>query len=171
MRKYVLTGGPCAGKTTVLNILSKRGYMVLEETARVIIEKEVAEGSDILPWKNAKAFQEKVAWKQLRKEVFAPRSPILFLDRGIIDGYGYSILEKVTAPKVISWFGKNRYDKVFLLEPLPFYELDESRMEDQAFAYAVHEEIRKAYVHFGHDIILVPVLPPEERTDFILERI
>ncbi|MCX6735568.1 MAG: ATP-binding protein [Candidatus Parcubacteria bacterium] len=171
MKRYVLTGGPCAGKTTVINILAERGYAVLDETARVVIEKEVAKGSDVLPWKNAKKFQETVAWKQLWKEVFAPRNSVLFLDRGIIDGYGYSIMEKVPVPKVISWFGKNRYDTVFLLDPLPFYELDESRMEDQNFAYAVHEEIRKAYVHFGYEVISVPILPPEERTDFVLRNL
>ena len=170
MRRYVLTGGPCAGKTTVLNILMGRGYAVLTETARVIIEKEVAKGSDVLPWKDPKKFQEAVARKQLWQEFFAKRSEVLFLDRGVVDGAGYAVLEKVATPKIITWFGKNRYDKIFLLDPLPFYELDDSRMEDQAFAYAVHEEIRKAYIRFGYEVIPVPVLPPEERTDFILER-
>ena len=31
MRKYVLTGGACSGKTTLIGELKKRGYNVLEE--------------------------------------------------------------------------------------------------------------------------------------------
>ena len=171
MCRYVLTGGPCAGKTTTLNILALRGYRIVSETAREIIEKEVAKGSDVLPWKNPKKFQEAVAWKQLQKEFFVSRDMPIFFDRGLNDGYGYSVLEKVTPPKIITWFGKNRYDKIFLLDPLPFYELDDSRMEDQSFAYAVHEEIRKAYIRFGYGVIIVPVLPPKERAHFIVERL
>ncbi len=171
MCRYVLTGGPCAGKTTTLKVLALRGYGILTETAREIIEKEVAKGSDVLPWKNQKKFQEAVAWKQLWKEFFVDNDIPIFLDRGLNDGYGYSVLEKVTVPKIITWFGKNRYDKIFLLDPLPFYELDNSRTENQSFAYAVHEEIRKAYIRFGYDIIIVPVLPTEERANFIIERL
>ena len=41
MKRYVLTGGPCSGKTTVLNILAKCGYPVVPELAREMIEKEI----------------------------------------------------------------------------------------------------------------------------------
>jgi len=171
MKRYVLTGGPCAGKTTVLNILAERGYAILPELAREIIDKEAAKGSDILPWINPKKFQQVIAWKQFWREFFAKRYGVLFLDRGLIDGYGYAVLEKVTIPKTITLFGKFRYDKIFLLDPVPFYETDGSRIEDRDFARAVHEEIRKAYVRFGYEVIAVPMMTPEERTDFILERI
>jgi predicted ATPase len=38
IKKYVLTGGPGTGKTTVLEILSLRGYNIISETAREIIK-------------------------------------------------------------------------------------------------------------------------------------
>ncbi len=51
MKKYVLTGGPSVGKITVIEILAKRGYKILPEVARMIIEEERIKGTDILPWK------------------------------------------------------------------------------------------------------------------------
>ena len=171
MKRYVLTGGPCAGKTTIIDILAKRGYAILPELARDLIEKEMAKGSDVLPWKNAKKFQEIVAWKQWRREFFAPQSEALFLDRGLIDGYGYAVLEKVTIPKIITLFGKGRYDKIFLLDPIPSYQTDGSRIEDRNFARAVHEEIRKAYVRFGYEVIAVPMMTPNERVEFVLRNL
>ncbi|MFA5831185.1 MAG: ATP-binding protein [Candidatus Paceibacterota bacterium] len=170
MRRYVLTGGPCCGKTTVLNILAERGYPVLTESAREIIEKEIGKESGVVPWKNLKKFNELVARKQLWKEFFSIRRGVIFLDRGIIDGAGYSVLGGIETPKTIKWFGRGRYDKIFLLDPLPFYETDTSRIEDESFARRVREEIRKAYLGFGYEVISVPMLTPEERTEFILRR-
>src|SRR6185312_6669514 len=44
---YVLTGGPCAGKTTVILELQKRGYHVLEEAARSVIDEMLAQGKTL----------------------------------------------------------------------------------------------------------------------------
>jgi len=168
MKRYVITGGPCVGKTTVLNILAERGFTVVGETARPIIDREVAKDGDIVPWKQPLKFQKEVALTQLWKEFRAKRNGIVFFDRGLLDGYAYSVLEKVKPPARIRWFAKNRYKKIFILDKLPFYETDATRREDRAFALAVSKEIRKAYLDFGYEVITVPVLPPEERTNYIL---
>ena len=63
MKKYVITGGPGIGKTTVIEILSSRGYEIVPEAARIIIEEEQINDSDALPWKNLKKFQNLVAQK------------------------------------------------------------------------------------------------------------
>jgi len=31
--KYVITGGPCSGKTSVIEVLETKGYRVIEEAA------------------------------------------------------------------------------------------------------------------------------------------
>lgn len=166
MNRYVITGGPCSGKTTVIEILSSRGYHVVAESARKVIEREVVKDSDTLPWKDPFLFQYAVAYMQIRAELYLG-SRTTFLDRGLMDGYGYSILQKNEVPDIIHRFGRNRYQKIFLLEALPFYINDSERKEDEVFARAVHEEIRKAYIMFEYEIIEVPLLPPEERADFI----
>lgn len=171
MKRYVLTSGPCGGKTTIINILKERGYEVLPELARELIEKEIASGGDLVPWVRPQEFERLIAWKQLWRELFFKRSDVLFLDRGIIDTVGYCVLEKVKIPKIVKCFGKNRYDKVFLLDLIPVHKVDESRKENREFAENVHEEIRKAYISYGYEVISVPIMTPEERVKFILQQI
>jgi predicted ATPase len=36
---YVITGGPSTGKTTTVTALTQRGYHVVEEAARLVIEE------------------------------------------------------------------------------------------------------------------------------------
>jgi len=170
MSKHVLTGGPGIGKTTLIELLAARGFTIVPEAARLIIEEEKVKDSDILPWKNLTKFQEKVAKLQLELEERA-KGKIVFLDRSLIDGYGYCILENVPAPTIIEKVARNRYDKVFLLDPLLSYKNDHSRLEDKNKAEAIHETIAKAYLDFGYSPIKVPVLSPQERVEFILKNL
>ena len=38
MRKIIITGGPCTGKTTLLDSIAEEGYLKIEECAREIID-------------------------------------------------------------------------------------------------------------------------------------
>src|SRR5207249_4186053 len=96
-------------------------------------------------------------------------SSVTFLDRSLIGGYAYCILGNVQVPESILKDGKNRYQKVFLLERLEVYVTDQARIETENEALAIHDEIRKAYVTFGYEPVSVPVLSPEERVKFILD--
>ena len=168
--KHVLTGGPGTGKTTLINLLVEMGYDVVPEAARYVIEQEQFSGGDALPWKDNDAFQDKVLSHQLFLEDGLD-SKIAFLDRGIVDGYGYSKhFGNLPSDRLID-LGKNRYGKIFLLDRLPNYQNDAERLEDFEDAGIIHSAIEKAYVDFGYQPIRVPVLSPEERIDFILNRI
>lgn len=170
MKKYVITGGPGIGKTTVIELLAAKGFAIVPEMARMITEEEKLKDSDILPWKNLAKYQEKVAERQLEVEEKIS-AEMVFLDRGLIDGVGYCKLGNVPIPKPIFEKGKNRYDKIFLLEHLPVYENDVTRFEKREEALRIHHAVIEAYAEFGYETIHVPVLPPEERIGFILKRI
>ncbi len=170
MKKYVLTGGPGVGKSTVIKLLAFKGYSVIPETARTVIEEECAKKSDTVPWGNLKKFQEVVAQRQLEIESEI-KSGEVFLDRGIVDGYAYCLEGNIPAPKIIFDHGKNRYDKIFLLAPLSHYENDRIRKEKKEFQAVVHALIKQAYLEFGYVIIPVPMLSVEERVAFILNAI
>jgi len=124
MKKYVITSGPGNGKTTVIEILASRGYTVVPEAARLIIEEERLKDSDILPWKNLAKFQEKLVVRQLELES-SVKSEVIFLDRGIVDGYAYCKDGNIPSPQLILDNAKNRYYKVFLLDPLNIYKKDD----------------------------------------------
>lgn len=170
MKKIVLTGGPSVGKTTVLEILSSRGYTVVPESARMTIEEERLKDSDALPSKNREKFQKLVAERQLELEAKAS-GEIVFLDRSLIDGYAYCTLDNVPIPSIIKEIGKGRYDKIFFLETLGIYVEDGVRSRSLENAEKIHARIKETYEEFGYEPIVVPVLPPEERADYILKRI
>ncbi len=170
MKKFVFTGGPGTGKTSTLAILAERGYNTMPEAAREIIDREQKNGSDLLPWKNHEGFQKLVAQRQNEIEE-AQTSGDIFLDRSLVDGYAYSIFNKAPGPQIILDKGKNRYDKVFFFEQLPMYVTDGHRVEDIETAKVLHEMTRQAYITFGYEIIDVPVMSPEERADFVIQKV
>lgn len=170
MKKYVLTGGPGVGKTTVIKILASMGYEIVPEAARIIIEVEKIKDSDVLPWKNLQKFQEKVAELQIKTEKMIS-GEIIFQDRSIIDGMAYCKLGNVIPPEIIEIVARGRYDKIFVLNSLTNCEQDGTRRESFEEAKYVHLAIIEVYKSFGYEPIFVPVLPPRERVEFILNNL
>lgn len=141
---FVITGGPCSGKTTAMSILHQRlsdlGYYVLiiPETATELIS------TGIRPFNNSLdivQFQHAVLESQLNKEKLykkvanlIPSDKIVILhDRGIIDNKSYVTDDEFT--KILEAFSLNeseardRYDAVFHLVTAAngaeeFYTLD-----------------------------------------------
>lgn len=173
MEKYVITGGPCVGKTTLVEALEKRGYVVVPEAARQIIQEEQKKFDGILPWKSQEyffLFQQLVVKRQLDLEA-SVEDRCCFLDRSIVDGVAYCHLAALVAPEELGvQVQHHRYDSVFLLDRLP-YKQDAERKEDEATAQRIHEMIREVYTEGGYDIISVPVFPVEQRVDFVLNKI
>lgn len=170
IKRYILTGGPGIGKTTVISLLSSAGYTIVPETARLIIEEEQRKRSDILPWKDLQKFQDVVAERQIHLETYA-NGDIVFQDRSIVDGYGYSMLGGVKPHDLIEKVARERYEKIFLLDPLPDYKNDTSRIENAKEAGKIHTAIVLAYEYFDYEPITVPVMTPEERMEYILQRL
>lgn len=169
--KYVLTGGPCVGKTTILELIARLGIAtVVPEAARYVIEIEQSCGGDALPWKDNAKFQQRVMNAQLEFESSLSEG-IAFLDRGLIDGYGYCNHFGTKTPDGLIELAKDRYEKIFLLDQLTDYINDSSRLESFEEATRIHEAIANAYISLGYEVIRVPVLSPEERVKFIIERI
>ena len=62
------------------------------------------------------------------------------------------------------------YKKVFILDCLTLVK-DYARTEDEAAQKKIHVLISEVYESLPFPVIQVPVLPPEERVDFILKNI
>lgn len=171
--KFVLTGGPCAGKTTALsaisNIFAQHGYTVLiipESATELII-------SGVHPWTACKEdiinFEYAITSKQISKENLYEKivdtmpndKIILVYDRGIIDAA--SFLPKEDFEKVLSKFSlttataMSRYDAVFHLVTAAngaseFYTLanNEARSETPEQAIALDSKTIKAWTGHQH---------------------
>ena len=87
---YVITGGPSTGKTTVINLLSKRGYKTTIEHARHYIDTMKEEGNTVEEIRsNKRKFQLGILDMQINQEAELSPDEIVFLDRAIPDALAY----------------------------------------------------------------------------------
>src|SRR6185369_15469270 len=114
-------------------------------------------------------FQLGVLNMQIEQEREIAPDVLVFLDRAIPDALAYyrflnlSVDEKLTnALKTVS------YKKIFVLDSLPMKN-DYARNEDEAAQKIIHDLIVEVYESLHFPVVNVPVLPPEERVDFILK--
>ncbi|KFI24182.1 AAA family ATPase, partial [Paenirhodobacter enshiensis] len=87
---FVVTGGPGAGKTSLITELARRGFQTIPESGRAIIREEMQSGGDALPWADRMAYAERMMERDLHahRAAQALPSPVIF-DRGIPDIMGY----------------------------------------------------------------------------------
>ena len=129
VKKIVLTGGPCAGKTTALtwinNYFSSRGYMVLfvPETATELISNGVAPSSCLTNY-DYQTYQ--VRLQKAKEQIFEEASKkmkndkiLIVCDRGVLDNKAYmddwefkKVLKEVGTSEVKE---RDSYDGVFHL--------------------------------------------------------
>lgn len=173
VKKYVLTGGPCSGKTTTVNYLRDQGHSVLVEAAGVVIAEQQTQGGNLLPWTDRDGFQKEVLRVQIEELVTLDSAlERIFCDRSIIDGIAYYILDGLEVPaEMVEAAKEHRYDKIFLLAQLPDFVQDSVRREDAETGEKVSQIMRETYERNGYEVIVVPVMSVEERAKFILERV
>ncbi len=163
----VLTGGPCSGKTTLVNELEACGHRVVREAARDIIES-TAELPDPV------AFQREVFRVQMARESEALASPspsgAVFFDRSIADGLAYLRIRGLEPLPEIERAWKDRrasYDVVFVLALHPDYPPATYRRESLAEAIAVHDAILDVYRERHPRVVELPWAPVDARREKI----
>ncbi len=170
--KYVITGGPCTGKSSTILELHNAGYMIIPEVSRSIIEEEQIKENPILPWTNLYTFNELVTAKQklLEEKIEDNIHKLIFLDRGMHDNLVYCAYGDISIPPELLFETQiKRYDHIFLLDRLPLYVVDEQRKEDSEKGISLHAGFEKVYRDAGYDVTRVPVRSIEERAQFILD--
>ena len=167
---YVITGGPGSGKTTMVNFLATKGYRVTIEHARHYIDVQHITGRTVEEVrKNQREFQLGVLAMQLEQEAAIPRNDIVFLDRALPDSLAYYFFLNLKPDKrLLKALQKVYYKKVFILDLLSLVN-DYARKEDEAAQKKIHQLIRDVYSSLPFPILDVPVLPIEERAEFILK--
>lgn len=167
MKKYVLTGGTCSGKTTLLHELKKMGFNVLEEVGREVLKERK---NFPLTLQERILREEIIFQKRLEREKeFEQKNSILFLDRGLVDSIAYSNHHLGFVPKqILDYDLRNRYALVFILERMPFKQDGLREEKDDIEAGVMHNRIIDVYRDFGYNTVNVPIISIQERANFVL---
>lgn len=168
----MITGGPSTGKSTTLREISARGYQTVPEAARLFFERKKAEGYDAIEAREEFDFQTEIEKIRFGVEQVDYDCDHVFYDRSVFDNYAYrDHYDQIynIYPKLSMQLINRSYDKVFILEPLEFDE-DSVRSEDSQGQKEIHEKIRETYEQFGFNLIDVPVMPVQERVEYILNK-
>lgn len=175
-RRFVLSGGPCIGKSTVLKELSKRGYQTIPEVFTLLFEQAVQHNALESFFADPDKLPFYLLDEQLRLESLLHTTVPAFLDRGAVDIIAYGDYFNSPMTQELRMAAFRNYDLVFFLEPLPdhLYVNSAVRKESPEEARILHEHLKQAYRAQGyqdHQIIDVPFGTPAQRTQYILDTI
>lgn len=170
-RFVVISGCSGGGKSTLLAALSDRGYAVVEEPGRRIVEDETKGKGAALPWVDMAAFARRAVAMALQDRDDAGRyDGWVFFDRGLVDAA--AALEHVTGEPALETFCQtHRYHKrVFLVPPWPeIYVTDPERRHGLDTAIEEYDRLLKAYTQLGYDTCVLPKTSIAERADFVVQ--
>ena len=171
--RFVVTGGPGGGKTTILRALEEHGYRVVPEAARSIIKERLAAGLSARP--DPVSFGQEILSSDVEKyRNVASCDQAVFFDRGVLDAlYMLDAVGALTHDEIEQYVQQFPYNGVvFLLPPWEeIYVTDSER--DQSFEESVEvfEGMKKWYSQWGYEAVEVPCDNINERVSFILQRI
>jgi predicted ATPase len=155
----------------VVEELGRRGFRVLPEAARALIEAGLRGGLRLEAVKaDAGALEHRIFQAKLSAEASLPEGELVFLDRALPDSIAYFTLEGLDPGEPRAQSLRVRYRRVFLFERLPFLP-DRVRGEDPATAARIERLIAQAYLDLGYRLHRVPVLPVASRADHVLSRL
>jgi len=169
---HVITGGPCTGKTTMVDMLASQGYKTTIEHARHYIDTQRENGETVEEIRaNKKRFQEGVLDMQIEEEQGLDPQDMVFLDRALPDAKAYyQFLNLKYDKKLQDAMELFCYKKIFILDRLPLVN-DYARREDTEEQIRIHNLIIEVYESLPCPTIFVPVLSPNERMNFIIDNI
>ncbi|MFG2888167.1 ATP-binding protein [Streptomyces sp. NPDC048248] len=161
MRRYVLTGTPGAGKTSILRCLAELGYRVVEEAATAVIAQAQAHGEDA-PWTRASFIDDIVDLQRLRQLEASATDSVQVFDRSPVCTYalakylGLPVSRALTAEIERITAGQIYDRKVLFIRNLGFCEPTGARrisLQESLVFERVHEQ---SYRAFGYELIDVP---------------
>jgi predicted ATPase len=170
MRRYVLTGTPGSGKTTILGGLARLGHTVVEEAATDVIARAQARGEDE-PWTRA-SFIDEIVELQRQRQLDAPttgslqvfdRSPVCTLALATYQGRPVSRTLAAELDRITS---EGIYERqVLFIRNLGFCRPTSARRISFQESLVFEKSHEQSYRDLGYDIIDIPADDLARRLD------
>jgi predicted ATPase len=174
-RLIVITGGPGAGKTSLIEALAANDHAVRPEAGRAIIRDQKAIGGRGLPWLDPMLFAELMLSSDLHSHAEAcADGRTVFFDRGVPDIAGYLGLCGLPVPDYVERAARQlRYRRTVFIAP-PWREIftqDAERKQDFAEAERTYAAMAATYPRYGYALVELPRASVAERMSFVLDRL
>jgi predicted ATPase len=171
MSRIVVTGGPGAGKTALLLALHGRGYTIVGDSPRTIIQNRRWHG--LSPRPNTYEFVQETLRMDIEKFVHHAATPgHVFFERSVIDALcGLDRVARLSESELSMWLSKYQYcSNVFLLPPWKeIYVNDAERDDTFEHAESVYSILREWYRRCRYQVIEVPKVSVAARCTYVLQ--
>ncbi len=169
---FIISGGPGAGKTTLIETLDRRGFRTVAEAGRAILREQASIGGTAVHGKDAAAYCAEMLKRGIADfEREAASDEPVFFDRGIAELSGYCRLVGLPVPEAVRQAGEVYRSNalVFLAPPWrEIYRQDGERSQDWDEAVRTYEMVRDAYDGAGYETVDIPRDTVGRRIGFIL---
>ncbi|MET7394819.1 AAA family ATPase [Dactylosporangium sp. NPDC005572] len=166
MRRFIVTGAPGAGKTSIITALT--GVTAVPEAATDVIAAEQARGV-AEPWADP-GFADRVAALQRRRQLAATgpvqvfdRSPLCTLALAVYSGLAPSELLRAEVERAASLYDR----RVLLVRPIGFVTRTAARRISYADSLHFERIHQQVYREQGYELVDVPPGPPAERVALV----
>ncbi len=170
-RRFIVTGGPGAGKTTLIDALAALGYATQAEVGRAVIREQHAVDGDALPWRDRARFAQEMLRRELARHAATQDAPgAVVFDRGIPDVVGYLRLCGLPVPAEADRAARAwRYAApVFIAPPWPeIFTQDAQRKQDLDEAVRTYECMVAVYTAYDYPLVELPRDTVEVRSAFL----
>jgi predicted ATPase len=168
---HVITGASSSGKTTLIDQLAAKGFQTFPEVGRQYFERELAQGRTIDDIRKDRAAMTRQIYDLWLSSNDGLRvAEITFLDRGLPDALSFYRFAGMNPNEILPDCFQHQYASVFILNRLP-YQQDGIRGGDDTTADYFDLWMERDYSALGYNVVRVPVLPPEKRLAFVLDKL
>jgi len=169
-KKYIITGAPGTGKTSLINIL-KKTVPCMDEVSRKVIIEEQKNNTNGTPWGNIERFT-KLVFDATTKEL--NHTNAIICDRSLLDLEAYLTIENKPTPTYLQDFNYSEtYHKKVFFAPTWFdiYCKDGQRLQEFEYCLKLEKSLLKHYIKKGFEITMLPKSTLAVRSKMVLKAI